>query len=106
MTLASQRPGNASVSFVRGDDWGASFDFSVDTTGWTWQAAIVSASNGQTVVSPTVTVQNAALGQISASLTDTQTAALAPGTYLLRLTGTAPGGVVRRATEGTVEVYS
>lgn len=106
MSLATQLPGLASVSFVRGDDWGASFDFNIDTTGYTWSAEVFSVVTGQSLLSPTVTVTNAALGQISLSLTDTQTATLAAGTYGLRLTATAPGGVIRRATRGTVEVVA
>lgn len=104
MSLAPQLPGKASVAFVRGDDWGASYDFNVDATGYTWAATIFSTVNGQTVVTPSVTVVNAALGQVAVSLTDLQTSTLAPGTYGLRLTFTAPGGVVRRSVEGLVEV--
>lgn len=104
MALATQLPGIASVSFVRGDDWGATFDFDIATTSYTWAASILSVVNDSVIVTPTVTVINAALGQVSVSLSDTQTALIAPGTYRLRLTATAPGGVIRRASEGLVEV--
>jgi hypothetical protein len=104
MSLATQLPGLASVSFVRGDDWGASLDFSIDTTGYTWAAVVESVPNGSTVATPTVTILSAALGQISVNLSRTQTAAIAPGTYRLKITGTASGGTVRRATQGTIEV--
>lgn len=106
MSLAPQLPGKASVSFVRGDDWGATFDFNVDATGYTWAAAIFSVVTGQTLLAPSVSVVSASLGQVSVSLTDLQTSTLAAGTYGLRLTFTAPGGVVRRSTEGLVEVYA
>lgn len=104
MSLATQLPGIASVSFVRGDDWGATFDFDIVTTGYSWSASVLSVVNDAVIVSPTISVINAALGQVSVSLSDTQTALIAPGTYRLRITATAPGGSIRRATEGFVEV--
>lgn len=104
MAIASQLPGSASVRFVRGDDWGETLDFSFDATGYTWSASIYSLFTGATVVSPTVAVISAALGQVAVSLSDTQTAALQAGTYGLRVTWSAPGDVVRRAAEGICEV--
>ena len=104
MAIASQLPGNASVKFVRGDDWGETLDFSIDTTGYAWAASIYSLFTGATVVAPTVSVISAALGQIGLALTDAQTAALQAGTYGLRVTWTAPGDSVRRAAEGICEV--
>lgn len=104
MAIASQLPGNASVRFVRGDDWGETLDFSIDTTGYTWSAAIYSLFTGATVVSPTIAVLSASLGQVALSLTDAQTAALQAGTYGLRVTWVAPGDTVRRAAEGICEV--
>lgn len=104
MSLATQLPGLASVSFVAGDDWGATFDFSIDTTGYSWAAAVESVSNGSVVATPTVTVVSAALGQVSVNIGRLVTATMAPGTYRLRLTGTASGGTVRRVTQGLVEV--
>ena len=104
MAIASQLPGNASVRFVRGDDWGETLDFSIDTTGYTWSASIYSLFTGANVVSPTVSVISASLGQIGLALTDAQTAALQAGTYGLRVTWIAPGDSVRRAAEGICEV--
>jgi hypothetical protein len=104
MALATQLPGSGSVSFVRGDDWGATFDFDIDTTGYSWSASILSVVTDAVIVSPAVAVISAASGQVSVSLSDTQTALLAPGTYRLRLRATAPGDSIRRASEGLVEV--
>lgn len=47
---------------------------------------------------------DAVTGQINISLTDAQAAALAPGTYGLRVHWTAPGDAKRRAFEGVCEV--
>jgi hypothetical protein len=104
MAVASQLPGGASVRFVRGDDWGETFDFSFDATGYTWSASLYSLFTGANVVSPAITVVSASAGQVALALTDAQTAALQAGTYGLRVTWNAPGDVVRRAAEGICEV--
>jgi hypothetical protein len=104
MPLATQLPGLASVSFVRGDDWGATCDFDFNATGYIWASEVVSTVTGLVVTTATVTVTNAALGQLAVSLGRAVTAGLAPGTYRIRLVATAPGGTVRRATDGFMEV--
>jgi hypothetical protein len=61
---------------------------------------------GTAVASFVTSVTDAAAGQVNVSLTDTQTAALAAGTYGWRLDWVAPGGVQRTALSGTVEVVA
>ena len=54
----------------------------------------------------TASVTNTATGIVAVSLTDTQTASLAAGTYGWRLDWIAPGGVQRTALQGVVEVVA
>jgi hypothetical protein len=61
---------------------------------------------GTTVIPFTATITDASAGQVNIALTDTQTAALAAGTYGWQLDWTAPGSVQRTALSGTVEVYA
>lgn len=58
----------------------------LDITGRTYECVVVATRGGATVVSPTVTVDDAAQGQITLSMTDSQTSQLTAGryTYILR----------------------
>jgi len=56
------------------------------------------------VVLVSSTAADAAAAVVAVSLTDTQTASLAAGTYGWRLDWIAPGGVQRTALQGVVEV--
>lgn len=99
-----QTPGSLSLSFRRGDDFSALIDFTpTDLTGHTVTSTIVSAVTGASVVPFTVTIPSAAEGQVNIALTDTQTAALARGTYNWSLTWTE-GNATRTALAGHVEV--
>jgi hypothetical protein len=106
MAIVEQLPGNLAIAFRRGDEFAATIDFSIATTGYTWEAEVYSVVTGDVVQSPTVTVISAANGQISLSWTETQTAALAPATYGYRVMWTASGSVRRTVLDGMLEVYA
>ncbi len=106
MPIYTQLPGSMSLAFKRGDDFSAVVDFDgVSLAGYTATATISSLVSGLTVVAMAVSIVDPEAAQVSVSLTDTQTAALAAGTYGWRLDWTAPGGTNRAALQGTVEVY-
>ena len=93
------------MSFNRANDFAAVVDFDGMTlTGYTVSAMVVSLVSGSTVQAMTASVSDAALGKCNVSLTDTQTAALAAGTYGWQLDWVAPGSVQRTALKGTMEV--
>jgi hypothetical protein len=99
-------PGSMPLAFKRSNDFAAIIDFDTTLTGFAVTANLTSLVTGATVVPFTTTIADASAGQVSVSLTDTQTAALAAGTYGWQLDWTAPGGVQRTALSGTVEVYA
>jgi hypothetical protein len=91
----------------RANDFSALIDFNgTDLVGYAVTANLTSLVAGATVMPFTTTLVDASAGQVSVGLTDTQTAALAAGTYGWQLDWTAPGGVQRTALSGTVEVYA
>jgi hypothetical protein len=100
-------PGKLPLAFRKSNDFAAVIDFNgTDLVGYTVSANLTSLVTGATVVPFTTTIADASAGQVSVSLTDTQTASLAAGTYGWQLDWTAPGGVQRTALSGTVEVYA
>lgn len=99
-------PGPMPLAFKRSNDFSAVVDFDTSLVGYSVTATLTSLVTGATVVPFTTSVVDASAGQVSVSLTDTQTAALAAGTYGWQLEWTAPGGVQRTALSGTVEVYA
>jgi hypothetical protein len=103
MADATQEPGLLNISFVRGDDWSQLVDFSTPTTltGYTFTSGLYSTVSGELVQSITCTVTSEALAQVTLSLTATQTAALASGTYQFRVTW---GTTARRIYQGFCEV--
>jgi hypothetical protein len=103
MPSYDQLPGTLNLSLVRGDDFSALVDFSISMTGYTVTAEMVSVVSGAVVQAVTVAATDAAAGQFNVSLTDTQTAALARGTYRWRMTW-VEGNATRTALTGFVEV--
>jgi len=103
MPSYDQTPGSLSLTFNRGDDFSALVDFSISLVSYTLTAGITSLVTGSEVLSFTVSVVDAATGQVNVSLTDTQTASLARGTYgwLMKWT---EGNATRTALTGYVEV--
>jgi hypothetical protein len=104
----SRIPGELNLVFVVGDDLPIAIDLDQDVTGSTWESAVYvdgigafatppgeeyETEPGATVFAPTVTVTNAAAGQLSISLTDAQTDLLSPSVayrwYLRQTVGSA-----------------
>ena len=106
MPVAANLPGYLALAFRKGDSYGTLVDFSINVTGHTWDATVYSLTTGASVVEPTVTVVNAASGQVNVGLTHTQTATLAAGTYGWRLESIAPGDTRRTYLQGVVEVVA
>ncbi len=91
------------MSFARSDDFSALVDFSISLSGYTVTAGMTSLVTGSEVQPLTVSFVSATAGQVSVSLTDTQTAALARGTYGWRMTW-VENNATRTALTGFVEV--
>lgn len=106
MALAAQTPGYLAISFRSGDEYSTLLDFSIATTGYTWTAEVYSVVTGDVLQNPTITVVSAANGQVNLSWTETQTAALAAGTYGCRVIWTTAGDARRTVLDGMLEVLA
>lgn len=95
-----------SLALKKANDFSSEIDFSVDLSGHTVTASVTSLVTGAGVASFATTVTDASAGKVNVALTDTQTAALAAGTYGWQLDWVAPGGIQRTALAGTVEVVA
>jgi len=95
-------------------DQGSTFSASIDITdtennllnltGYTVAGQIRKTYDSSTAVDFTGSVSNAALGEVTISLTATQTNALIAGRYVYDVEITSSGGTVTRVIEGQVEV--
>lgn len=103
MATADQSPGVLNVGFNRGAEWSLLLDFDdpASLVGYTFDSGLYSTVTGAAVQAITTTVVNAGVGQINLSLTATQTASLAAGTYEIRVSW---GPVARRIYQGYCEV--
>jgi hypothetical protein len=101
---ASQNAGKLALGFRRGETYSEVIDVSLDMTGYAVASDLVSLVTGGVVASMATTLVDAAAGKVGVTLTSSQTAALAPGTYGWRQMWTAPGGVSREGLRGFVEV--
>ena len=114
-------PGTLNISLTTGDEFSALVvDLDIDTTGFTWTAIVYEAATSVSFVTPggtstqgttaatfTVTVMNAAAGQVNLALTELQTAALNPATtYRWYLRGVSPLSVTRTYLSGTLKAYA
>jgi hypothetical protein len=113
-------PGPLNISLTVGDEFGMLADLSIDTTGFTWTAIVYETATTVSFVNPSgvstqgataaafsVTVVNAAAGQVNLSLTELQTVALSPSTsYRWYLRGVSPGIVTRTYLSGTLKAYA
>lgn len=104
MATYEQLPGGLNIALNKGDEFGILLDIDRDVTGYTFSAVVYSLVDASTIATPTLTVTNAALGQVNLSLTETQTSALGVGTYGMRVTWVQPGSVQRTAIDGVCEV--
>lgn len=103
MASYDQTPGTLNLSFKRSDDFSAMVDFSISLASYTVTAGITSLVSGAEVQPLTVSFVSATAGQVNVSLTDTQTAALARGTYGWQMKWTE-NNATRTALTGFVEV--
>ena len=103
MPSYDQTPGTLNLKMNQGNDFSSLVDFSISLTGYTVTSSVTSLVTGSDVVPFTVTVVSATAGQVNVSLSDTQTAALARGTYGWRMAWTE-SNATRTALTGTVEV--
>jgi hypothetical protein len=103
MASYDQTPGTLNLSFKRADDFSAMVDFSISLASYTVTAGITSLVSGAEVQPLTVSFVSATAGQVNVSLTDTQTAALARGTYGWQMRWTE-NNATRTALTGYVEV--
>lgn len=103
MASYDQTPGALNLSFKRGDDFSALLDFSISLASYTVTAAISSLVTGEEVQPLAVSLVSATAGQVNVSLTDTQTASLARGTYGWQMRWTE-NQATRTALTGFVEV--
>lgn len=103
MASYDQSPGSLNLAFNRGDDFSALVDFSIGMTGYTVSASMTSLVTGASVQPLTVSFVSATAGQVNVSLTDTQTSALARGTYGWNMKW-VEGNATRTALTGFVEV--
>jgi hypothetical protein len=94
------------LAFKKNGDFATLIDFNVSLASYSVSATVTSLVTGATVIPFTTTLADAAAGQVSVSLTDSQTASLAAGTYGWQLDWTAPGSIQRTALSGTLEVYA
>jgi len=106
MSTYSVLPGTMNLEFKRSGDFSVLIDFDIALTSYTVAASMTSLVSGSVVQAFTTSVSNASAGQVSVALTETQTAALAAGTYGWQLDWVAPGSVQRTALTGTVEVVA
>jgi len=103
MASYDQTPGALNLSFKRGDDFSTLIDFSIGMTGYTVTAGVTSLVTGDEVQPLTVSFASATAGQVNVSLNDTQTAALARGTYGWQMKW-VENQATRTALTGFVEV--
>lgn len=103
MPLYDQSPGELSLRFRRGDDFSALIDTSLNMAGYSVTAEIISAVSGASVMPFTVTIPDAAAGQVNIALTDSQTAMLDRGTYTWEMEWVETNGT-RTGLAGFVEV--
>lgn len=103
-TAYSQLPGALNIALVKGDSLAVAVDFDRSLTGYTVSASMTSIPAGTAVQSLTATVNDAAAGTITLSLTAGQTANLPVGTYAWTTSWTTPTGEKRTVLSGFAEV--
>lgn len=120
MATLNTLPAVLDVALIKGDEWSLSLDFSADLTGYTFTSAVFLTTRtvstaypgglntqGEDAAAVTVTYTNLADGQLSLSLTESQTGSLDETlTYRWYLRGVAPGDVTRTYVSGSFAVRS
>lgn len=96
--------GTLNLAVPQGTELVATLDFSDDTTGYTVTSEVYSLVSGSTLYSPTIATVSATAGQHTITLNESDTANRGAGSYGLRVIRVAPGTVIRRITDGLLEV--
>jgi hypothetical protein len=96
-------PGTLNVKVKRGDTFSVTLDFTNVLSGYIIAAEVYSTTDGSTVQAMSVDGALAADGQVTVSLTATQTAGIPDGTYRWKFTWQT-GSTVRTAVDGIFEV--
>jgi hypothetical protein len=102
MATYDQLPAPLNLRWTVGNDFSALLDFDVSLANYTATAAVYSVVTGAQVAAFTTTIPDAAAGKVNIALTDTQTAAIGPGTYRWGLVWTV-GATTRTSMEGFVD---
>lgn len=111
-------PAELNCTIAVANEFGMSLDFSTDLTGFTWSAEVFEVTRtvttsfpgglnvrGTTAATITVTVIDAAAGQINLSMQEAVVSQLSESqTYRWELTGVAPGSVTRTYVSGSFAV--
>ncbi len=109
MAEYSLTPGQLNLKTRQGDEFSATVTLTEGAspfglTGYTVTASITSLVDGAAVDEFTVSVVSATAGEVSISLQENETTALAAGSYAWSLRWIAPGAVTRTALAGVLEV--
>lgn len=109
MAEYSLTPGQLNLKTRQGDEFSATVTLTegaspFSLTGYTVTASITSLVDGAAVDDFTVSVVSATAGEVSISLQEADTSALASGSYAWSLRWIAPGAVTRTALAGVLEV--
>jgi hypothetical protein len=112
-------PAELNIAVLKGDEFGMTVTFeAVDLTGYSWSSIVFETERvvnsqfpgginvqGNTAATIVVSVVDAAAGELSLALTETQTAGMSEETtYRWFLRGVAPGDVTRTYVSGTFSV--
>lgn len=111
-------PAELNCTIAVANEFGMTLDFSTDLTGFTWSAEVFEITRtvnssypgglnvrGPTAAAITVTVVDAASGQLSLSMQEAVVSQLSESqTYRWELTGVAPGSVTRTYISGSFSV--
>jgi hypothetical protein len=115
MPTFSQLPGDLTITHTIGDEVAFTLDLDVDVTDYTFSAGVYVVSTqgfmgggggtvtgiGDTAITPTITVANAAAGTLLWSVSETQTATLSAGIrYRHFVRWVTPAGVTRTVVSG------
>lgn len=109
MAEYSLTPGQLNLKTRQGDEFSATVTLTEGASpfslaGYTVTASITSLVDGSAVDDFTVSVVSATAGEVSISLQEADTSALASGSYAWSLRWIAPGAVTRTALAGVLEV--
>lgn len=104
MTTFSVIPGTLNVTVKQGDRLQFVADFTNTLTGYTVAAEVYSLVDNRTMLAMTATITSEANGTVQISLSSTETASLAAGTYKWKLRWDEGSGAYRTALSGIFEV--